>query len=334
MSQRSSYKSYQQAFAAVRELKRPLFVLKGDSSFLLMISQRLLVEAWSRDGWECDRTEGAQLNAERFLQATAAKSLFDPKTLTLVGNAFQSPDLLDCLKGIAAPKELRNPIGLVHSGDIPAKFQKELDRLGAAVLPCDEPFSSEFKDFAGDRCQYHGVKLQADAMQLLLDAVGLDMAKIENELLRISLCIPQSGAALSAADLRPHLAFVREDHAFLVDQYLCQEAFGKALLLLKDLLDRGESALAVLAILAMHCRKALQIQSGMRNGSSPADLSRDLRLPRPVVQSYLPYIKKRPAALFVRALNLCHEADRRLKSRGRGEELYLDQIVWELMPQA
>lgn len=330
---RSSYKTYQQAFASVRELKRPLFVLKGDSPFLLMISQRLLVETWSKDSWECDRIEGTQLNAERFLQCTAAQSLFDPKTLTLVNGAFQSPDLLESLKGLNHPKEIRNPIGLVHSGDVPAKFQKELDRLSALILTCDEPFPSEFKDFAADRCQYHGIKLQADAMQLLLDAVGLDMAKIENELLRLGLSVTKNSPALSAADLKPHLAFVREDHAFLVDQYLCQEAFGKALLLLKDLLDRGESALAVLSILAMHCRKALQIQAGLRSGNTPADLSRDLRLPRPVVQSYMPYVGKRPASLFVRALNLCHEADRKLKSRGRGDELFLDQIVWELMPQ-
>lgn len=332
----SSYKAYQsqlqKAFAPKHAFKNPLFVLKGGSDFMLNLTHNSLRDYWKSEGWNFERFEGASFTGERFLQATSTRSMFEPQQMTLVTQAFASPDLFDCLKSLESSQSIQPALCLLHGGEVPAKFQKELSRLAAFVVSCEEPAPWEAKDFLTDRCRVHGLQFGAEAATLFLDSTGSDLMKIENELRKFSLILDVGQGPIAADTIRPHLDFLREDNAFKVDQLLCQEAYPQALLLLKGLLDRGESSLAVLAILAMHCRKALQIQAGMKSGHSPADLARELRLPPSVVQNYLPYIRKRSAVVFQKALNLCHEADRRLKSIRHGEEIWLDRIVWELMP--
>ncbi len=332
----SQYKSYQAQMKKALEPrmseKNPLIVLKGGSDFMLTLTYNALRAQLKSEGHSFERIEGASFTAERFLQATASRSMFDDRQMTVVTQAFTSPDLYDSLKRTESLKQIQPVLCLMQNGEVPAKFAKELTRLGAFLISCDEPATWEAKDFLADRAKTHDLQLAGEAQALMLDATGSDIVKIENELKKLALILGPDAGSLSADKVRPHLDFLREDNTFKVDQLLCQEAYAQALLLLKSLLDRGESSLGILAILAMHCRKALQIQAGMRSGSTPADLSRELRLPLFVVQAYLPYIKKRGAPVFQRALNLCHEADRRLKSIRHGEEMWLDKIVWELIP--
>lgn len=332
----SSYKAYQSQLQKALEpkhpMKHPLIVLKGGSDFMLNLTSNTLKTHWLSEGWNFERFEGATFSGERFLQATSTRSMFEPQQMSIVTQAFASADLFDCLKRLESSKSIQPALCLMQGGEVPAKFQKELQRLQAFVVSCDEPAPWEAKDFLSDRCRAYKLQFNAEATNLFLDSTGSDLMKIENELRKLALILDGGKGPIDGNMLRPHLDFLREDNAFKVDQLLCQEAYPQALLLLKGLLDRGESSLAILAILSMHCRKALQIQAGMKNGHSPADLSRELRLPTSVVQNYLPYIRKKSAVVFQRALNLCHEADRRLKSIRHGEEIWLERIVWELMP--
>jgi len=338
---KSPYKTYRHGLPTVLHAdffqKHKLVVLRGEADFLVTETARSLRIIYEAKSWAIERWDAPQVNPERFLQATAAASLFDPETLTFINQAQGKNDLVNQLATVRQAKDIQNPVCLLwRGGDIPAKMQKELDRLQAFVLSCDEPAPWEFRDFVVDRAQHYQMKLAGDAADLLLEAVGTDLFKLDNELNRVSLTlgVPGQMAIVTAEALRPLLGFLREDHIFKLDQFLCQEAYGRALLLLKDLLDRGEKALGLLAILAMHCRKALQIQAGVRTGQNPAEMAKTLRLPPSVIQSYMGYVQRRPPQGFAKALRLCHEADRRLKSRSEGEEIWLNQIIWELRSHA
>lgn len=332
-----SYKAYQSQFQKALDPKHiektPLFVIKGASDFMLNLSFNTLKSLWKSNDWSVERVEGASFTAERWLQATSTRSMFEPRQITVVQQAFASADLFDCLKALDSVRSLQPALVLLNSGEIPARFAKELTRLAAFTLSCDAPANYEVKDFIIDRVLAHRLKFAADAHALFIDANGADFAKLENEIRKLALIFPE-GEELTAAKIRPYVDFLREDNTFKVDELLCKESYAQAMLLLKDLMDRGENSLGVLAILALHCRKALQIQAGIKLGQSPADLSRELRLPTFVIQQYMPYIRKKSSIVFQRALNLCHEADRKLKSVRHGEEVWLQKIVWELMSPA
>lgn len=332
---RFPYKSYRQAMSTASDpnaLNRwRLMILVGESDYLLSSTKNLLKEVWEKAAWQVERLEGVKLNSDRFNQAVGSRSLFDPRSVTVLVDAHQSGDLLACLEALKGTKDFQNPMLLLWRGkDLSAKILKEVQRLGALIVPCNEPAPWELKDFVVDLCNRYKVSLTVDAIELLLDAVGGDLFKIDNELKRLSLTLGECPGSVNAQTLRGHLGFLREDHVFKLDQWLCSGASTKALLLLKDLMDRGEKPLGILSILAMHCRKALQVQSGLKSGVNAQELARQLRLPPTVVQAYVPYVQKRSPLQFQKALRLCHEADRRLKSRSEGEELWLSQIVFAL----
>ena len=332
---KSPYKTHQQALSQAMAVdfftRSKLLVIRGDAEFLVFTTIQKLRATCESKAWAVERRDASQVNPERFLQAASAASMFDPTTLTIINQAQGKGDTLANLQSIRHVKDLRNPICLIwQAAELGTRMQKECDRLQGLVLPCDAPAPWEYQDFIRDRTQHYCLNLQIDAADLLLEAIGPDLFRLDNELNRLSLCLSSTTGPVTAATLRPLLGFLREDHLFKLDQLLCQEAYGKALLLLKDLLNRGEKELALLAILAMHCRKALQIRAGVKAGRDPNELAKTLRLPVTVISSYIGYVRRRSAQGFRQALSLCHEADRRLKSRGFAEELYLDQIIWEL----
>ena len=333
---RTPYKTYRQVMTTARDAQAlnrwKIILIRGDSDFLLTQTWQELRGIWEAAQWKVERIEGAQLNAERFLQATAARSLFDDMTLTIIQDAQQTTDILAHLQSVKSIKEIQNPIVFIwRAKDVGSKISKELDRLGILSIPCDEPAAWEVKDFLLEKNRHFQLNLTTDAIDLILEVVGTDLFKLNNEMKRLSQSLGGQAGSKNATAIRPYLDFLREDHAFKLDQLLCAGAFNKAHLLLHDLLQRGESPLAVLAILAMHCRKALQIQTGLKEGSQTIEIARQVRLPPSVVQNYIAYVQKRTTATFQRCLSLCHEADLRLKSRGEGKELWLNQILFELM---
>ncbi len=332
---KSPYKSYKQSMVTAVDhgaLDRwKIILLKGNSDFLITHTLKALKKAWESGGWVVERVEGSQVNAEVFFQAYSATSLFEPKVLTLFHDAQSIQDVLNMLALIKTAKDIKNPILLVWRGKEPlAKVQKEFQRLGPLTIACEEPAPWEFKDFLQDRARAHGLKITPDATDIILESIGNNLFKLDNELARLSLMFLDHGAAINAQDLRPLMGFMREDHVFKLDQLLCQEFHSKALLLVTDLLERGESPLGLLAILAMHCRKALQIQSGIKAGQNSAELARNLKLPPTVVQSYVGYVQKRTPLMFQKALRLCHELDKKFKSRSLEEDLALSTIIFEL----
>lgn len=332
---RSPYKSYRQALSTALDpssLQRwRLIILAGDNDYLLSSTRVMLKDGWEKAGWKVDRIDGPKLSLERFYNAVSTRSLFDPQSVNLVIDAQQAPELLASLETLKDAKDIKNPLVILWKGkELAAKIAKETQRLTALQIPCHDPAPWELKDFVVDLSKRHGLSFSSDAVELVLEAIGGDLSRIENEMRRLALTLKSSSGPTHAAALRPHLGFLREDHIFKLDQWLCAGATSKALLLLKDLLDRGEKPLGLLAILAMHCRKAIQIQSGLKNGNSQQELARTLRLPPSVIQTYVPYVQKKSAQHFQKALQLCHEADRRLKSRGEGEELWLGQILFAL----
>jgi DNA polymerase III delta subunit len=328
-----SYKTYEAQFKKALDPDHPntfpLMVIRGVSDFMLNLTLNSLRVHWNAQGWAIEWIDGTLFTAERFLQSVATRSMFEPRQITLVRQAFASNDLADCLKSLVTTRSFQPALVLVGTGEIPARFAKELGRLAAFTISCDEPAAWEIKDFLRDRCQVHKLDLNPESQNLFLEAVGGDLAKIENELRKLALICPDGRVTVEA--IRAHVDFLREDSAFRLDELLCKQNYPQAMLLVKGLIDRGESSLSVLAILSMHCRKAIQIHARLRAGLTPVQIGQELRLPLQVVQLYGPYLRSKDATVFQRALNLCHDADRKLKSIRHGEETWLQRIVWELM---
>ena len=88
-----------------------------------------------------------------------------------------------------------------------------------------------------------------------------------------------------------------------------------------------ENPLGLLAIIANHCRKSIKIMELLANRTSVSEIASRAKLPPFVVKKYLPYLKKKKVSGFSKTLNMCHEADKTLKTTKTSADVILSSIV-------
>jgi DNA polymerase III delta subunit len=338
-----TYQDYVAAMAGLADaVKRgalpPVLFIHGASDFLIAKTVKVVREHWQGRG-DLQTLDAVELDESKLAALMGQSSLFDPASLFVIRRLEQAKSAGKWLKS-ARPAQgggVNHLCFVQEGGTLPAGVKAELTRLEAYELPCVEPWPNELTPLIGAMARRAGLPLQQDAVQLLLEAVGADLTKLENEITRLALIFaappaaePQAIPPFAAAALAPMLGMLREDFVFELDNLLLQRQYAKAQALLTGLLQRGESALALLGILARHCRLAIRVHEAQRRAGrplNPRDVAADLRLPFGVARSYTQYVAKAKPRTFAAALTLCQETDQQLKSSGIAEELLLGRAI-------
>ena len=218
---------------------------------------------------------------------------------------------------------------LIRKKNIPSGqgFWKEVTQYQLTPIPCVPPYDNEVPVAISLMSKLIGVPLDNSAATSLQNVLGGDLRLLHNEIRKLALIFPDPKKRLSAQDLAPHLEFLRQDHAFKINDLLLAKGNAQASILAGDLVKRGESPIAIVGILARHIRNALQVKQYRSSGVTPRDIASELRLPLRVVSRYTEYSKSISKAQLGRALAQCHEADICLKSSKRDPYIVLDQIV-------
>jgi DNA polymerase III delta subunit len=317
-----SYRDHAPALKALTGAKAlpPVVLVYGKSEYLLGESVRVLRAKAAAAGAVTQACEAPALTEATVAALGGQASLFEPATLFLVRRVETAKSLPKLLALLPAGGPRANLLLLVLASDnVPAPLKAELDRLGAALVPCVDPWPSEAPQALAAVAESLGLKLRPDAVQLLLAAHGVDLVKQHNELARVALALGASATAapLSAEALAPHLGMLREDEAFQLDKLLLARQWAKAQALASALLARGEKPLALLGILASHCRTAIRVAEGA-----------EVRLPPFVLKGFEQAIRRgTPTEKYQRALAICQETDLKLKSSRVSEELLLGRVL-------
>ena len=333
---RAAYKDHAAALRAVAHGRSwdgasRLMMVYGSCDLLLSESLRLLRDKALATGAAITSLEAPTLTENSLLALAQQTSLFEPATFYVLRRTESAKNLPKVLARLKSQDQLANQLCFVFQGDaLPAPLAKEFHRLKAHQVPCFAPWPNEVPLVLTALADGLGLKLNQDGMQLLLQAHGDDLVKHANELRKVALILGPEGCRepLSARILAPHLEMLREDDAQQLDYLLLQHDWAKAQALVTALLTRGEKALALLAILASHCRNAIRIAEAQARGQSAAGLASATRLSPFVIKTYLPYMaKNRDIKRFVLALGLCQTADLQFKSRPIAEALILARVI-------
>ena len=311
----------------------------GESDYLLGRTADFIREQWhGLTGVGATSVEAGDLNAERFREAALQTSLFDSDSLYVVRRAEKRADLPKLLSLIPAfankEKVPHQSLGghfllLYNKAKVPVDLRREVSRINGVEIPCVEPGPGEINRFLSALARKYHIDLNADAIALMLECFGRDLVRLDNEIRILSLLFPNRAEPLTVADIAPHVGLIREDEIFALDNLLVGRQWSRAQLFLTELLNRGESPIAVLGILARHCRNALHIgeAGNVRGGSDAGALASRLRLPFSVVRSYTSYVGSMKASTFRQALAACSEADIKLKSARISDGMVLNRIL-------
>lgn len=331
-----------------------LIVLHGDSDFFLAKSLQALREVWQRRFQTADSTEPAVINSvdaaelakDGLLDLVLSQSLFEETQLVVVRRAEKKSDAGKLMSALPLPhqdsdqKEANFSRGwsnrlimMFEKAALPVEVQRQVARLGGQVIHVTQPLSqADFMQYIQTTSQRARLQLTAEAQQLIFNCCGRDVVIIENEINRLGLLFPPVGgkpADLGTSEVSSVLGALREDEVFRLDELLVNRRHAEVELLLHSLMARGESVLAVVGILARHCRNGLAIQDEMvrRGALDVSGMAAKLRLPQAVIRNFVRYVPGVPRTTFERALAACAQADVELKTSGLPDGLALSRIV-------
>ena len=154
--------------------------------------------------------------------------------------------------------------------------------------------------------------IRDDAVQALIHLNGSDLTAIKNSLMIAQLKRPDQ-KSVTSSQLLEQGVFLREDESLRLSQLILEGAKAEALLLLQDLISRGESALAILGIMSRLCRTSI----------SSLERRLDSNLPPMVARQYSNYAQKQGLASMALGLRACSEADISLKSGTKASDFHI-----------
>lgn len=303
----------------------------GTSEYLLNHTVDLVRRRAAAAGWAMTSFEAPTLQAATFGNLLGQASLFEPATAYIIRRAEQLKSLGTLLKAVKGKDPTNNLLVFVHKGEAPlAATKTELERLGAIAIPCFDPYPNEVPMLARQMAKAHGLNLAASATDFLMESTGADLAKLDNELLKLALVFAaraDDGQEIAATELAPHLGMLREDDAFQLDRLLLARQTAKAHALAGALLRRGEKGLALLGILASHCRNALRCIELQAKGVPASELPAAMRLPPFIAKNYAQALRGVDPSRYARCLGRIQEADVFLKTSGLSEDNCLAYVL-------
>lgn len=237
-----------------------LVAITGSSIYLQQRTCQALISVWKKfDLGDAQSIEASEVNHAEFRSLWSQVSLFEPRSFYVLRRANQNRAISSWLGEIKIPEHVKSNLVLEFSEKITADTSKHLKRLGGCVIQCEEPTATlEYEKVTEAFCKRRGLLLDQDAIKLVVDSMGQDLSKIENQIEALSLQFSGVTRNLTRSDIASSIGALREDDVFELFESLRRGKLSQAHLLCESFIDRGESAIALTGIFSRIAREQLE----------------------------------------------------------------------------
>lgn len=132
---------------------------------------------------------------------------------------------------------------------------------------------ADIRSFIADESKARGVKVDGHAAAALADALGTDLAAIDDALERLSLFVGKD-AAIDVAAVEACVTRIRVDSIWSLVDAVGMRDGRKALIAAGSLLADREPPLRILAMVTRQLRMVARMRHGLENGLSPEEAVR------------------------------------------------------------
>lgn len=259
--------------------------------------------------WNFDVLEG-KVSASRVIAACRTLPMMGAMRMVLIRDLAPTP--ADELTALAAYFDTPSPSTVLFA--ITSKLDKRLKVYAAAnkkgwLHVLEAPRNPEA--WIRAEAAHRGIRIGADAVRRLSEAVGSDLS-------RLALCLDQlalyaGGEAVSADHVEDLIADTREHTVFELTDAIGAGDRPRALAAVGSLTEQRQSAIGVLVMLARHVRQMALVHVARAEGAGKPELPSRLGVPPYVVDKLVAQARRyRPEAL-ARATELIATADWALK---------------------
>ena len=307
----------------------PLYAVVGEEDLLRDMALGALKSALLGEGesdFNCDLFYGDDVSGAEIVTCASEIAVFAAWRVVVVKAADKLP-ARECdaiLSYLKEPNDSTAVIFVASKLDGRLKFTQVLTKI-AVTVDCSPLRETHWLPWLKQDAERIGVRLNADACDVLKEACGGSLYSVRRELEKLAAYVPP-GQIVTAADV----AILRgtEPGASVFDLMLAIGAKhrGRVLAILARNLEAGEAPLRILGSLAWQYRRLWKVKEIARQGGREGEAARTLRMDPHKVRAFLDQFSD---AHLHEALRLFLEADAKLKggSGGRPARILEDVLL-------
>ncbi len=208
------------------------------------------------------------------------------------------------------------------------KLAKSAKKLGAWV-DARPMKGGDLRRFASSECRSRGHDLRDEAAHALMDAIGEDLAALDDALERLSLYVGE-GQSIDLLAVEACVTRIRTETIWeLVDAVGLGDS-GRAMRAVASLLADREPPLRILAMLARQLRIVARMRSALGRGLPDREAAKEAGVPPWKAGEMKQAARRLNLAALGRAFSTLAETDRLLKGSRQLPEAVLEQAVLQL----
>lgn len=313
----------------------PLYLVTGEEDLLRDMALASLKASLLGEGesdFNCDLFYGDDVSGSEIVTCASEVAVFAPKRVVVVKAADKLP-AKECealLPYLKEPNDSTIVIFVAAKLDGRLKFTQALTKT-AVTVDCAPLREAQWLPWLKQEAERVGIRLNADALELLKEACGGSLYSVRRELEKLAAYV-SPGLVVNVADV----ATLRgtEPGASVFDLTLAIGARnrGKVLAILARNLEAGEAPLRILGSLAWQYRRLWKVKEIARQGGREGEAAGTLRIDPAKVRAFLDQF---PDAHLREALGLLLDADAKLKGGSGGRPArVLEGVLLQLCDRA
>jgi DNA polymerase III subunit delta len=307
----------------------PLYVVVGEEDLLRDMALGALKTALLGEGesdFNCDLFYGDDVSGEEIVTCASEVAVFAARRVVVVKAADKLP-ARECdaiLPYLKEPNDSTAVIFVAPKLDGRFKFTQALARA-AVTIDCSPLREAQWLPWLRQDAERVGVRLNAEAIELLKEACGGSLYSVRRELEKLAAYV-SPGQAVTAGDVATLRGTEPGASVFDLTLAIGGKNRGRVLAILARNLEAGEAPLRILGSLAWQYRRLWKVKEVVRQGGREGEAARTLRMDPYKVRAFL---EQFPDAHLHEALRLFLDADAKLKggSDGRPARILEDVLL-------
>lgn len=228
---------------------------------------------------------------------------------------------------------LTNPVPstfLVFVGDKPDGRKNVIKEALKAIehFHFTKPYDREFPQWVKYICKKYSLKINDDAIALLMQIVGPNLLEIKNEVIKLGQYVGK-GNVISAGDVMHVASRIKLQNVFDLTDAIGKSDQARALMCLADLLENGQNEVSIVSMVHRHIRLLRQTKVGEQQGFSGRDLSSFAGVPYFFLKEYTSQSRMWTERKIEKTYKVLCDTDRALKSSPVSSHIWLENFIMQ-----
>ena len=311
----------------------PVYVLVGTERLLIervVDAVRKVVDSMGVPGFNVEVFDGKGLDAARVISAARTIPMMADTRLVLLRHvdAMTPTEQTNLAEYLDDPSDSTCFLATATKLDGRAKLAKAAKKKGY-LIEAKPLRGRELREFIRAEATAREHTIAPQAIEALLDAVGDDLAAIDDAMERLSLFVG-AGQRIDAEAVMMCVTRIRVESIWSLVDAIGLKDRRKGISAAQSLLDDREPPLRLLAMVARQLRIVARMREALSEGLRPQEAAKRAGAPPFKARDLTESARRFTADSLGRAFTLIAETDRALKGSKRPPDVILQDAVLEL----